>query len=347
MQQITAIELNPPYLIFIGDIPSPTFAKTGFGIFHWRRELCLGQYRLPGAGVDLGLPDLTPSRAAAAGARSMVVGVANVGGFYPASWTDALLEAARAGLDIVAGMHTRLTELPGLAEAALASGSRLVDVRVPPRGLPIGTGRKRTGMRLLTVGTDCAVGKKYTALALEREMRARGMKADFRATGQTGIMIAGVGLPIDAVVADFLSGAAEVLSPDNEPDHWDVIEGQGSILHPSYAGVTLGLLLGSQPDVVVLCHEAGRTTIEDMPAFPLAELQVYTERYLEAGRITNPAIRCAGISVNTSTLAAAQREGYLRALAETMGLPCVDPIAGGVGPIVDLLQREYRPCPSP
>jgi uncharacterized NAD-dependent epimerase/dehydratase family protein len=341
MQQVTAIELNPPYLVFIGDVPSPTFAKTGFGIVHWRRELCLGQYRLPGTGVDLGLPDLTPSRAAADGARSMVVGVANVGGFYPATWTGALLEAARAGLDIVAGMHTRLAEVPGLAEAARANGTRLVDVRVPPKGLPVGTGRKRTGLRLLTVGTDCAVGKKYTALALEGEMRARGMKADFRATGQTGIMIAGVGLPIDAVVADFLSGAAEVLSPDNEPDHWDVIEGQGSILHPAYAGVTLGLLLGSQPDAVVLCHEVGRTTIEDMPDFPLAELEVYIERYLEAGRVTNPAIRCVGISVNTSTLEAAEREGYLRARSEELGLPCVDPIAGGVGRIVDLLQREF------
>lgn len=341
MQQVTAIELNPPYLVFTGDVPNPTFAKTGFGIVHWRRELCLGQYRLPGAGVDLGLPDLTPSRAAAAGARSMVVGVANVGGFYPASWTDALLEAARAGLDIVAGMHTRLAELPGLAEAARANGTRLVDARVPPKGLPVGTGRKRAGMRLLTVGTDCAVGKKYTALALEREMRARGMKADFRATGQTGIMIAGVGLPIDAVVADFLSGAAEVLSPDNAPDHWDLIEGQGSILHPAYAGVTLGLLLGSQPDAVVLCHEAGRTTVEDMPDFRLAELEVYIKRYLEAGRITNQAIRCVGVSVNTSTLEATQRERYLLALAEKLGLPCVDPIAVGVDQIVDRLQWEY------
>jgi D-glutamate N-acetyltransferase len=340
MQQVTAIELNPPYLVFIGDVPDATFAKTGFGLVHWRRELCLGQYRLPGARVDLGLPDLTPSRAAVAGARSLVVGVANVGGFYAPTWIDALLEAACAGLDIVAGMHTRLTELPGLAEAAAASGSRLVDVRVPPKGIPVGTGRKRTGRRLLTVGTDCAVGKKYTALTLEREMRARGMKADFRATGQTGIMIAGVGLPIDAVVADFLSGAAELLSPDNAPDHWDVIEGQGSILHPAYAAVTVGLLLGSQPDAVVLCHEAGRTTIEDMPDFQLAELPVYIERYLETGRITNRAIRCVGISVNTSPLEAARREGYLSALAEQLGLPCVDPIAGGVGPIVDLLCRE-------
>ena len=195
MQQVTAIELNPPYLIFIGDIPSPAFAKTGFGIVHWRRELCLGQYRLPGAGVDLGLPDLTPSRAAAAGARSMVVGVANVGGFYPASWTDALLEAARAGLDIVAGMHTRLTELPGLAEAAQASGSRLVDVRVPPKGLPVGTGRKRTGLRLLTVGTDCADRQEVHGPRPGTGDAGARLKADFRATGQTGIIIAGGGVP--------------------------------------------------------------------------------------------------------------------------------------------------------
>jgi uncharacterized NAD-dependent epimerase/dehydratase family protein len=340
MQQVTSIELKPPYLVFVGDVPDPTFAKTGFGLVHWRRELCLGQHRLPGAGVDLGLPDLTPSRAAAAGARSLVVGVANVGGVFAATWIDTLLEAARAGLDIVAGMHTRLTELPGLAEAAAASGSRLVDVRVPPKGLPVGTGRKRTGRRLLTVGTDCAVGKKYTALALDREMQGRGLMSDFRATGQTGIMIAGVGLPIDAVVADFLSGAAEVLSPDSTPDHWDVIEGQGSILHPAYAAVTVGLLLGSQPDAIVLCHEAGRTSIEDMPDFQLAALPVYIERYLETGRITNPAIRCVGVSINTSTLPAAERDGYLAALAAELGLPCVDPIAGGVGPIVDFLQRE-------
>jgi uncharacterized NAD-dependent epimerase/dehydratase family protein len=341
MQAVTAIELKPPYLVFVGDISSPIYAKTGLGVVHWRRELCLGQHRIGEKGIDLGLPDLAPSEAVARGAKTMVVGVANVGGFYPETWLDALLEAARAGLDIVAGMHSRLADLPGLAEAARVAGTRLIDARVPPKGLPIGTGRKRTGRRLLTVGTDCAVGKKYTALALEREMAARGLKATFRATGQTGIMIAGVGLAIDAVVADFISGAAEVLSPDNEPDHWDIIEGQGAILHPGYAGVTLGLLHGSQPDAIVLCHEAGRRAIELWPDFPLPELPVFIDRYIEAGRLTNKTIRCVGVSVNTSTLPPSGREPYLRELQNELGLPCVDPLAGGVAPIVDFLDREF------
>jgi uncharacterized NAD-dependent epimerase/dehydratase family protein len=340
MTSVTAIELRPPYLVFVGDISSPVYAKTGFGIVHWRRELCLGQYRLSSAAIDLGLPDLTPAEAVAAGARTMVVGVANVGGFYPETWTDALLGATRVGLDIVAGMHSRLADLPGLAEAARSAGTRLIDARVPPKGLPVGTGKKRTGRRLLTVGTDCAVGKKYTALALEREMLARGMKATFRATGQTGIMIAGVGLAIDAVVADFLSGAAEVLSPDNDPDHWDVIEGQGAIFHPGYAGVTFGLLLGSQPDAIVLCHEAGRTTTELWPDYPLPGLEEFIERYLLLGRITNPAIRCVGISINSSPLALDRRAVFLAELSDSLGLPCVDPMADGVGPIVDALHKE-------
>jgi uncharacterized NAD-dependent epimerase/dehydratase family protein len=340
MESVTALELTPPYLVFVGDTLDPMFAKTGFGIVDWRRELCLGQYRLSNAAVDLGLPDLTPAAAVASGAKTMVVGVANVGGFYPPTWTDALLEAAHAGLDIVAGMHSRLVELPGLADAALAAGTRLIDARVPPKGLPIGTGRKRTGRRLLTVGTDCAVGKKYTALALEREMRARGVKTTFRATGQTGIMIAGVGMPIDAVVADFASGAAEVLSPDNEPDHWDVIEGQGAIFHPGYAGVTLSLLHGSQPDAIVLCHDAGRTAIELWPDFPLPELRVFVDLYLELGRLTNPAVRCVGVSVNTSSLDDDGRRAYVRRVSDELALPCVDPMTGGVGPIVDVIERE-------
>ena len=129
-----------------------------------------------------------------------------------------------------------------------------------------GKGTKRPGLRLLTVGTDCSVGKKYTALALEREMHARGLKADFRATGQTGILISGRGVAIDAVVADFISGAAEWLTPANEPDHWDVVEGQGSLFHPSFAGVTLGLLHGAQPDAFVVCHEPTRKTMRGVAA---------------------------------------------------------------------------------
>src|SRR5690606_2848482 len=136
--------------------------------------------------------------------------------------------------------------LPPLAAAAERNGRRLIDVRVPPAGIPTATGRKRSGKRLLTVGTDCALGKKYTALALARAFRARGLAADFRATGQTGILIAGGGIAIDAVVSDFAAGAAELLSPDAAPDHWDVIEGQGALTHPAYAAVSLALLHGSQ-----------------------------------------------------------------------------------------------------
>src|SRR5581483_11254679 len=139
-------------------------------------------------------------------------------------------------------MHNRLSQQPELEQTARRLGRRLIDVRQPPPDIQIATGEKRSGKRLLTVGTDCALGKKYTALALAREFKKRGISADFRATGQTGILIAGGGIPIDSVVADFIAGAAEMLSPDAAADHWDVVEGQGSVFHPGYAGVSLGLL---------------------------------------------------------------------------------------------------------
>jgi uncharacterized NAD-dependent epimerase/dehydratase family protein len=266
------IHIEQPYIVFLGDVADETYAKTGLGLVHWRREGCLGQLRLPGSTVDAGVPDLSITQAKAAGARSLIFGVAPVGGGMPAHWLPVLCEAAVAGIDVVAGLHLRLASLPGLAEAAARGQARLVDVRVPPSGLPVGTGRKRSGMRLLTVGTDCACGKKYTALALDQELRRRGRKSDFRATGQTGIMIAGQGLPIDAVVSDFVTGAAETLSPDNDADHWDMVEGQGAIFHPGYLQVTVGLLVGSQPDAFVVCHDPLRTHIAGWPQVPLRSL---------------------------------------------------------------------------
>src|SRR5437868_1472283 len=169
------------------------------------------------------------------GARCTVIGVANVGGAIADSWLAPLSSALEAGLDIVSGMHSRLEENPALKSAAERFKRRLINVRVPPSNIPIATGLKRNGKRLLAVGTDCALGKKYTALALARAFEQRGVDVDFRATGQTGIMIAGSGMPMDAVVSDFEAGAAEMLSPAAAPDHWDVIEGQGSLFHPSYA----------------------------------------------------------------------------------------------------------------
>ena len=338
MTALTMVDIEPPYLLFIGDMDYALDAKTAFGIVQWRPELCLAQLRF-GTAVDLGLPDMTPEDAVAAGARSLIVGVAPVGGVFPETWVDSLVEAAGSGLHIVAGMHSPLDEVPGLSEAATEAGVRLVDVRKPPPDIPVGMGVKRPGRRLLTVGTDCAVGKKYTALAIEKEMRERDMKATFRATGQTGIMIAGEGVPIDAVVADFISGAAEMLSPANEADHWDVIEGQGSIVNPGYAGVTVGLLHGSQADALVLCHDAARTGIDGWDGYDLPEMPAIIDHYLSAGRLTNPAVQMLGISVNTSGLDRVEGEAFLRELEDRMEMPCVDPIADGVGRIVDRLQK--------
>lgn len=325
--------LRKPYLIFLGDVTLKSDAKTGFGLRDWCRAHVIGECALPAATVSLDLPPLAPRAAAALGAGSLVIGVASVGGQLPASWVPVLVEALEAGLDVVSGMHTRLGTVPELAAAAARSGRALVDVRHHDGPLPTGTGLRRSGRRVLTVGTDCALGKKYTALALTRELRAFGGQATFRATGQTGIMIAGEGIAIDAVVADFIAGAAEQLSPPNAPDHWDVIEGQGALFHPAYAGVTLGLLHGSQPDALVLCHDPARTTIEGYPHVPLPSLPVAFERYVEAARLTNPGVRPVGVSINSSSLDDAAWQAYRERTERELGLPVADPMRGGVAAI--------------
>ncbi|MGA9573905.1 MAG: DUF1611 domain-containing protein [Lysobacterales bacterium] len=341
MTKMTTVQLNAPYLILIGHLSDPTYAKTGFGIVHWRPDLVAGQLRFPGCTLDLGVPDMTVSEAADAGVRSLVIGVAPVGGIVPDYWWDTIVAAAQAGLDIVCGLHFKLSDFPAVVAAAKASGARLIDVRNPPRNLPVGTGIKRTGKRVLMVGTDCAIGKKYTALALDVAMREAGMNSTFRATGQTGIMLAGEGIPIDAVVADFISGAAEAISPDNDEHHWDVIEGQGSLFHPGYSGVSLGLLHGSQPDAFIVCHDATRTAVSGWEHYPLPSIREAIDMHLALGRRTNPGIRCAGISVNTSELAADTRQDYLQNLRTETGLPCVDPIIDGCGAIAEHLKQLF------
>lgn len=321
--------LPQPYLLFLGDIVEAAYAKTAFGLRDWARERCVGEFACAGSAVSAGLPSLTPAQARALGARSMVIGVANPGGRIPPAWLPALTEALHAGLDLVGGMHARLADIEPLRNAALVHGRRLIDVREPPPGLPVATGRKRTGKRLLTVGTDCALGKKYTALSLARAFRARGVDVDFRASGQTGILIAGAGMPMDAVVSDFAAGAAEVLSPDADPAHWDVIEGQGSLSHPAYAGVSLSLLHGSQPDVVVVCHEHGRDAVLGYPQFPLPTLEETIELALRLGARTNPAIRCAGVSLNTGAFDETTARRAIDDTAARLGLPVADPMRGG------------------
>lgn len=331
----TSISLPAPYLLFMGDVTEPGYAKTAFGLRDWAAERCVGEWALPAAQVSTGLPSRTPAQAVALGARALVIGVANPGGIIPAAWLGALEEALAAGLDIVSGMHMRLSDLGGIGLVAERHGRRLFDVRIPPAAISVATGAKRSGRRLLTVGTDCALGKKYTALALARAFVARGVDATFRATGQTGIMIAGAGMPIDAVVADFVAGAAEQLSPAADPAHWDVVEGQGSLFHPAYAGVSLGLLHGSQPDLFVVCHDPARTHVLGHGSIPLPTIEEVISCTVAHGRLTNPSIRCAGLSLNTVRMDKAEAAAEIARATERLGLPAADPLRGG--PAMDAL----------
>lgn len=329
--------IETPYLLFLGDAPDPLSAKVAQGIRDWRPDVAIGQYRMPGCRADMGLPDMTLAEAKAAGARTLVIGVANRGGVISPAWTRVLVEALQEGFDLASGLHNLLKHENDLVAAAEMHGRTLHDVRVPTVAYPIANGLKRTGKRCLAVGTDCSVGKMYTALAMDREMQARGMKATFRATGQTGILITGGGVPLDAVIADFMAGSVEYLTPDNDPDHWDLIEGQGSLFHVSYSGVTLALVHGGQPDALILCHEPTREHMRGLPGYALPSLERLRDTALPLARVANPACEVVGISVNTKGFGEDRAAEYLAEVEARMGLPAVDPFRHGAGRLVDAL----------
>jgi uncharacterized NAD-dependent epimerase/dehydratase family protein len=332
--------IERPYLLFLGDVPDALAAKTAYGVVDWRRDWCIGQMRLPGCAADTSLPDMTLAAARGAGARTFVIGAVNAGGVLPPHWIDAIVAAIEAGMDVASGLHGRLATIPRIREAAERHGAQLHDVRHTDRAFATGKGAKRPGKRLLTVGTDCSVGKKYAALALEREMMRRGYDAEFCATGQTGVLIAGRGAAIDAVPADFISGAVEWLSPAAAEDHWQIVEGQGSLFHPSFAGVTLGLLHGAQPDGFVVCHEPTRRTMRGV-AHPLPSIAEVIDLTMETGALTNPAIRPVGIAINTAALGDRAAKECLDAAAAEHNLPAVDPIRTGVAAIVDRIAEVF------
>ena len=329
--------IKTPYLLFLGDAPDQLAAKVAQGIKDWRPENAVAQFRMAGCNADLGLADMTLEQAKAAGAKTLVIGVANRGGVISAAWKEVLLAALEAGFDIASGLHNLLRDEPDLVAVANAQGRRLVDVRVPTEEYPIANGVPRSGKRMLAVGTDCSVGKMYTALAVDAEMRARGMKSTFRATGQTGILITGGGVPLDAVIADFMAGSIEHLSPDNDPDHWDIIEGQGSLFHVSYSGVTLALIHGGQPDALVLCHEPTRDHMRGLPGYQLPSMATVRDLALSLAKVANPACQVVGISVNTQHLSEVEAKTYLATVEAELGLPAVDPFRHGAERLVDAL----------
>jgi uncharacterized NAD-dependent epimerase/dehydratase family protein len=324
-----------PYLLYLGDAKDDLSVKTSRGVAYWRPQSCVGQHRSAGSPLDLGLPDMDFAQAYAAGARTLILGVANAGGVMEPRLVEDVLAALAAGLNVASGLHERLNAHPQIAAAAAAANLRLFDVREPSAPVGVGKGYPREGLRLLTVGTDCSVGKMYTTLALERALQARAVKADFRATGQTGIFIADSGVPIDAVVADFIAGAAEWVSPARHDGGWDLIEGQGSLFHPSFAGVSLGLLHGAQPDALVLCHEPGREHMRGVPGRVLPDLETCLDANLAAARLTNPAVIAVGVALNTSKLDPAAARAVCKETSARLGLPCEDPVTMGVEGIVD------------
>ena len=338
------MQLPYPYLLFLGDATEAAYAKTAFGLLDWAPERCIAEWGCDTATVSTGLQRLSPREARARGARGLVIGIANTGGIIGESWVPLLVEALESGLDIVSGLHVKLGSVPALKAAAARSGRRLIDIRTPPPNIPCGIGSKRAGKRLLTVGTDCAIGKKYSALSIARAFGARGHAVDFRATGQTGILISGGGMPMDAVVADFIAGATEqlVLRGAKGADVV-LVEGQGSINHPGYSGVTLGLLHGACPDAMILCHQPTREYLGDYRTaswVKIPPLSEYVRLYESIGSAVHPT-RVIGIALNTFDMdEPAAREACYAATRET-GLPTTDPVRFDPEPLVEAIATVH------
>jgi uncharacterized NAD-dependent epimerase/dehydratase family protein len=326
-----------PYLLYLGHCTDHAGIKTSRGLATFKREACVGEYRYDDCPFTLDLPRMSMVEAAAAGAKTLVLGIANSGGRMGEDLVADALAGLAAGMNVAAGLHQRLRDEPRLVAAASAAELQLFDVRDPPAHLDVGNGRRRAGHRLLTVGTDCSVGKMYATIALTDALKARGVAADFRATGQTGILIAGSGVPVDAVVADFISGAIEALAPARIDDGWDVIEGQGSLYHPSFAGVSVGLLHGAQPEAIVLCHDPVREHMRGIPGRALPGMTETLALNLQMARLTSPDVRAVGICLNTSAVDEAAAKRLCDEAEVALGLPCTDPMRFGVEAIVDEL----------
>ena len=334
-----------PYLLYIGHANDPADIKTSRGLAAFRRADCVGEWRHDDSPLTLDLPRMDVAEARQAGAKTLVLGVANAGGRLGPALIEDALAAIAVGMNIASGLHNRLRDEPRLVAAAKAVGVSLFDVRDPPADLPVGNGKARAGKRLLTVGTDCSVGKMYTTLALRDALRARGVAADFRATGQTGILIAGSGVPLDAVVADFIAGAIEALTPARDDDGWDLIEGQGSLFHPSFAGVSTGLLHGAQPAAIVMCHDPSRPHMRGLPHYSLPDVSECIAATLQVARLTSPGVQAVGVALNTVQMDEDAARRLCAETADRTGLPTTDPYRFGADAIAERMIQCF-PAPN-
>ena len=332
------------YLILAeGFSEDPHYGKTMRGVLRYRRDdvvAILDSMREPGA-TDEGVPVVqTLDDALRLGPNTALVGVATQGGQFPPAWRELLRGCVERGLDVENGLHVFLADDPDLRELAAKHSVELRDLRRPPADLSTATGANLdvSATVVLTVGSDCAIGKMTVALELDLEARRRGLRSLFVPTGQTGIAIAGWGISVDAVVADFIAGAAERLVLEGVQRGGELlwVEGQGAILHPVYSGVTLGLYHGSAPDLLLLCHESGRTEIEGVGGGPhlIPPLRELVELHERLALPVKPA-RVAAIALNTRNLGEAEARAEIAATEEETGLPADDPVRFGAGKLLD------------
>jgi uncharacterized NAD-dependent epimerase/dehydratase family protein len=336
---------------------TPTDAKTAVGVLRYRPEevaavidsTCAGRTAAEQVGVGGTIPVVADvSAAARAGADSLLIGIAPQGGGLPEAWRPVLEDALARGWDVLSGLHAFLGDDPRLAAIAARSGAQLIDVRRPPADRPIAAARaaRLDATVVLTVGSDCNVGKMTAALELANELRRRGTRAAFVATGQTGIFIADRGVPLDAVVSDFAAGAIErVVIDAARGAEVVVVEGQGALHHPGYSGVTLALLHGAAPEALVLCHATSRTEMrcggEDDPPRAIAPLPELIAACETAAGWVRPA-RVMAVALNTQGSSEAEARAAIAAAAQVTGLPATDPVRFGAGPIADAVLEHRR-----
>ena len=333
------------YLILAeGKSADAHYGKTARGVLRYRRGDVVAVLDSERAGETMeGIPVVASvNDALCFGPTVALVGVATQGGRFPPAWQALLRSCVSKGLHVENGLHEFVSDDAELAELAARHGVRLHDLRQPPAGLGVPTGEnlELDASIVLTVGSDCAIGKMTVALELDLEARRRGLRSIFVPTGQTGIAIAGWGISVDAVISDFLAGAAERLVVEGVRRGGRLlwVEGQGSLVHPAYSGVTLGLLHGSTPHVLVLCHKAGTTEVEGYPGHPLPSLPELV-RLHELASLPRRRATVAAVALNTSELDEAGARAAVRAAAVATGLPAGDPVRFGPAGLVDGVLR--------
>lgn len=321
------------YVLYIGKSIDILDIKTATGFFYWRKDDCLGEVALPGCTVSTGLPTMNLMEAWEKGARKLIFGIALPGGVFQPHDIPILTEALSIGYTIVSGAHSKLADIPDIRNHQAFRADKILELRNAGAQV-VGNGEKRAGKRLLTVGTDCCVGKMFTALSIHAALQKRGISSTFRATGQTGLMIAESGICADAIISDFLVGNIEQLSPENNFDHWDIIEGQASLFTPVGAEVSVALLQGSQPDALVVCHEWGRKIMDGTKSYIIPQLHTVIDLNLTFARMTNPKAKVIGVSMNTRLAAHSDVERICKETEDILGVPCVDVVRHGADKIL-------------